>query len=57
MKLARKHRHFLKDLLRCATFSIFHYPFSIDTNKSLFIAQGEWLQAKGEYVKRIGKYE
>ena len=39
MKLARKHRHFLKDLLRCATFSIFHYPFSIDSNNSLFIKE------------------
>ena len=33
MKLALKQRHFLKDLLRCATFSIVHYPFSIQSNK------------------------
>ena len=37
MKSARKLRHFLKDLLRCATFSIVHYPFSILSNKFQFI--------------------
>ena len=35
MKFACKHRHFLKDLLRCASFSIIHYPFSIDPNARL----------------------
>ena len=33
MKLAHEHRHFLKDLLRCAT-------FSIDSNKSPFMGGG-----------------
>ena len=32
MKLARKHRH--------SAFSVFHYTFSIDPNKSLFTGRG-----------------